>query len=113
MKTAVVKYIHGGLGTKNYGMIVTRFLIENESDLQNLRDAKIIGVLHMAGIRSYLAKGEKVIVNDNGGYCNMKGTWEFVEPTPKPSVEEFNKNLDAVNKQIEDDEFDDMYPNQD
>lgn len=111
MKTAVVQYLHY---PKNQAKPapVTRFLVENEKDVQNLRDNKIIGALHVEGIRKCIAKGQKVIVNNSGGYCDMGDTWEFVVNKPV-SNEEFYKKQDAVNKQIEEDEWDDMYPQKD
>jgi hypothetical protein len=70
MKTVAVKHIHDN-------KVVSRFLIENEKDIQEAKDNKIIGYLHLKGIRKIIAKGEQVILNESGGYCNMKGTWEF------------------------------------
>lgn len=75
MKTALVKYL---LDQQN--KVVKRFLVEDEVDIQKLHDNKIIGVLHKEGLRKIINNGDKAIVNDMGGYCNTKGTWEIIKP---------------------------------
>jgi len=79
MKKVLVKYIVGDFRNKEHGKIVDRFLAENEKDLQLLKDSKIIGTLQLDGMRKSIARGEQLIVNENGGYCNTTGTWEIIK----------------------------------
>lgn len=79
MKEVIVKYILGDFKSKEHGLTFRRFLVENEEDLQKLLDNYVIGTLQVDGIRNYIAKGEQVIVNEKGGYCNAKGTWEILK----------------------------------
>lgn len=75
MKKVNVKYILPG---KDWGKVVQRYLIENEADIQTAHDLKLIGPLHKAGMRNLLAKGDRIILNENGGYCGIIGHWEIV-----------------------------------
>jgi hypothetical protein len=76
MKKVSVKYIIPG---QDFGKVVERYLIETIADMQTAFDLKKIGVLHKAGIINILAKGDTVVLNENGGYCGMKVTWEKVK----------------------------------
>jgi hypothetical protein len=106
LKTANVKYLlHSQVNVKK-NQVYEKYLVQTEADIQALLKAGIITKLHVKGMRDYITKGEDVIVNDSGGYCNMKGTWEFVnEPekhyTIKWEIDEFAINpIEAIKKAI-------------
>lgn len=73
MKTVKVKYL---LGKEN--PIREMFLIETNADIQEALDNKIIGVLHLEGMRKAILK-DKVVLNEKGGYTPMLGVWSFVK----------------------------------
>lgn len=73
--------------------IVEVFIVDNVQDIQPLLDAKIITPLHVDGITSLLERG-RVVVNQNGGYCDAKGNYDINEGT----IEMLNKLSDFMEK---------------
>lgn len=72
MKKVLVKYLIDGSD-----QLRERFLIEDENDIALALKNKHILNLHVQGIRKILKTGDKVILNDQGGYCGAKGTWKI------------------------------------
>lgn len=73
MKTVKVKYL-----LRSDETIYKRFLIETEQDVQSAFNAKRINRSNITGIRALIQRGEQIILNSNGGYCPLKGTWKIV-----------------------------------
>ncbi len=86
MKTVKVKYLLHSQTSVKQNKVYERFLVENEDDAQALLKAGIITGLHLTGIRKSIVEGKQVIVNENGGYCDLEGTWLLMtekEPSKK------------------------------
>lgn len=82
MKIVKVKYIGCSIFSKAYGQIHERILIETKEDLQEAWDNKIIGVIHLTPMKLRIANGDKIVLNRQGGWCTLEGTWELInEPT--------------------------------
>ena len=73
--------------------IVEVFIVDNVQDIQPLLDAKVITPLHVDGINKSLEHG-RVVVNQKGGYCNAKDTYDINEGT----IETLNKLSEFMEK---------------
>lgn len=91
MKTVTVAYLLSN-NYNNPKHYQERYLIENEEDIQEALKAKLIGVLHLEGMRKCLLK-DRIILNDKGGYCPMHGTWQII-----PDDETVHRAVDAMLK---------------
>jgi hypothetical protein len=91
MKTVTVTYLLSN-NYNNPKHFVQRYLIENEDDIQEALKKKLINLLHVEGIRKSLLT-DRVILNDEGGYCPMKGTWQII-----PDTETVHRAVDAMLK---------------
>lgn len=107
MKTAKVKYLLHSQDTVKNGEIVERFLLENEADLKQAWKEKLF-TYHGTydTILYYLHKGEKVIMNEAGGWCPAEGTWEILPREKrfvvKWEIDEYaDSPLEAIRKAIE------------
>ena len=78
MKTVKVKYIGCDSRFKSYGQVHERFLIETKEDIQKAFDQKIIGTFHLKPMQLRIANGETLVLNENGGWCPLEGTWELL-----------------------------------
>lgn len=91
MKTVTVAYLHSN-NYNNPKYFQQKYLIENEADIQEALKKNLITLLHVAGIRKSLS-ADRVILNENGGYCPMKGTWQII-----PDNETVHRATDAMLK---------------
>lgn len=78
MKKVRVKYIACDPKHKAYGQVHERFLIETKEDIQKAFDLHIVGILHLTPMKLRIANGDKLILNENGGWCPLSGTWEII-----------------------------------
>lgn len=75
MKKATVKYL---LSLKEgEERFHTRYLIENEKDLQTAINENLIIWIQIEPIRNAIAK-EPVVLNEKGGWCNLGNVWEII-----------------------------------
>lgn len=74
-----MKYLLHNQATVDKDEVYERYLVKTEIDIQILLKKGIITPLHIDGMRKYIVQGEQVIVNESGGYCNAKGTWEIIK----------------------------------
>lgn len=90
MKKIKLKFIGADPRTVAYGKIHERYLIKTENDLQTALDAKIIGQYHIVPMLKHIKKGEVLVLNDQGGWCPLRGTWEIVDNNAEDFATQFS-----------------------
>lgn len=90
MKTKTVAYLLSNNydSPKHYQQ---RYVLENEEDIQTALKEGLITQLHVEGMRKTLVKGDVIVLNDKGGYCDAHGVWQII-----PDKETIHRALDAM-----------------